>query len=109
MGPVRLTGCTGPSGIVEAASFELPVVNVGPRQEGRVRASNVVDVPATETGIAGGLRTVLDPRLKAGLKGLKNPYGDGHAADRIVDRLAEVNLDPSLLIKRFADMESKNR
>jgi hypothetical protein len=35
---------------------------------------------------------------------LKNPYGDGHAAERIVPRLRDVELGPGLLTKRFADL-----
>lgn len=93
------------SGIVEAASFELPVVNIGPRQEGRVRGANVIDVSTVEAEIAGGLRTALDPAFRARLGGLQNPYGDGHAADRIVERLATAELGPSLLVKRFADAD----
>jgi UDP-hydrolysing UDP-N-acetyl-D-glucosamine 2-epimerase len=97
------------SGILEAASFGLPVVNVGLRQEGRTHGPNVIDVPATENAILRGLRTALDPRFKAGLNGLTNPYGDGHAADRIVDRLRDVDLGESLLIKRFADAKADGR
>lgn len=97
------------SGIVEAASFGLPVVNVGPRQDGRVRGANVIDVGATEEGIARGLARALDPTFTAGLRGMANPYGDGHAADRIVARLADVELGPALMVKHFADVETPDR
>ncbi len=90
------------SGIIEAASFGLPVVNVGSRQEGRVRGSNVVDVAPTAEAIGAGLRRVLDPAFRASLDCV-NPYGDGHAAGRIVERLTRVEIDDRLLVKRFAD------
>ncbi|TMJ94755.1 MAG: UDP-N-acetylglucosamine 2-epimerase (hydrolyzing), partial [Actinobacteria bacterium] len=44
------------SGIIEAPSFELPVVNIGDRQAGRLRAANVVDVDGDRTSIVGGIR-----------------------------------------------------
>lgn len=92
------------SGIIEAASFGLPVVNVGMRQQGRLRARNVVDTGDTAAEIADGLRRALDPGFRASLAGLVNPYGDGGAAERIVARLRDVELGPGLLVKKFHDL-----
>ncbi len=93
------------SGIVEAASFALPVVNVGNRQDGRVRGANVIDCAARREAISAALTRALDPAFRAGLAGVPNPYGDGSAAVRIVDRLAAENLGEALLLKRFHDLE----
>ncbi len=93
------------SGIIEAPSFRLPVVNIGPRQAGRLRARNVIDVPCHRAAIAGGIRRALSPAFRASLADLINPYGDGHAAERIVQRLATVPLDGKLLMKRFHDLQ----
>jgi UDP-hydrolysing UDP-N-acetyl-D-glucosamine 2-epimerase len=92
------------SGIVEAATFALPVVNVGSRQDGRVRAANVVDVPPERDAIAAAIERVTGAAFRRTLDGLVNPYGDGHAAQRIVDRLRTVPLDDRLLVKRFHDL-----
>jgi UDP-hydrolysing UDP-N-acetyl-D-glucosamine 2-epimerase len=89
------------SGIVEAASFALPVVNVGSRQEGRHRAPNVIDVAPRRESIRDGLRRALDPAFRETLRGMVNPYGDGRAAERIVARLRDVEVGPRLLVKRF--------
>ena len=75
------------SGLIEAPSFELPVVNVGARQAGRLRAANVVDVGPDRDEILAGVDAALTPAFRAGLSGMKNPYGDGHAAERIVEAL----------------------
>jgi UDP-hydrolysing UDP-N-acetyl-D-glucosamine 2-epimerase len=93
------------SGIIEAVSFELPVVNVGSRQEGRVRPGNVIDVGYDAAEIEEGLRRALEPEFREGLRGLENPYGDGHAAERIVRALLAVELGKGLLFKRFTDLE----
>jgi UDP-N-acetylglucosamine 2-epimerase (non-hydrolysing)/GDP/UDP-N,N'-diacetylbacillosamine 2-epimerase (hydrolysing) len=90
------------SGLIEAPSFGLPVVNVGGRQRGRERGENVIDVPF-ETGT---LREALDRALHDGAfrervsKG-KNPYGDGRAGTRIAQVLSKVALTPDLLQKKL--------
>lgn len=73
------------SGIIEAASFRLPVVDVGDRQKGRLRGANVVSVPEGADAVREALATALAPEFRAGLADLVNPYGDGTAAARIVD------------------------
>lgn len=91
------------SGIIEAAAFHLPVVNVGNRQAGRVRARNVIDTDYTQAEIERGLQTAMSPGFRASLHDLSNPYGDGRAAGTIVRRLKEEGLGDRLLIKRFYD------
>jgi len=92
------------SGLIEAPSFGLPVVNVGIRQQGRLRAANVIDVGHGREEIAAGIRRALAPGFRAGLRGLVNPYGDGNAAPRIARVLREVELGPRLVRKRFVDL-----
>jgi len=92
------------SGIIEAASFGLPVVNVGLRQSGRPRSGNVIDVPCETAPIASALRRALDPQFKASVQQMRNVYGDGHAASVIVERLRSIPLDERLTLKRFHDL-----
>ncbi len=89
------------SGIVEAASFRLPVVDIGQRQGGRLAPGNVLRVPAEADAIAGAWRLALSLAFRAGLAGLINPYGDGRAVPRILERLAEEPLGSRLLVKHF--------
>ncbi len=93
------------SGIIEAASFELPVVNVGPRQNGRTRAMNVIDVPDDENSdaIATAIARACSSVFRTELKGMTNPFGTGHAARVIVDQLASCPLDARLRAKKFFD------
>jgi UDP-N-acetylglucosamine 2-epimerase len=92
------------SGLIEAPSFGLPVVNVGDRQRGRLRAANVLDVGHDREAIVETIRRALDPAFRRTLAGLVNPYGDGHAAPRIARVLREVELGPRLTRKRFVDL-----
>jgi UDP-N-acetylglucosamine 2-epimerase (non-hydrolysing)/GDP/UDP-N,N'-diacetylbacillosamine 2-epimerase (hydrolysing) len=90
------------SGIIEAPSFCLPVVNIGGRQRGREQAGNVIDVGYNEQQIVSAVRRALSPAFRARLRNAKNPYGDGHAGERIARRLAGVRLDGQLLQKKLA-------
>lgn len=92
------------SGIIEAASFKLPVVNIGNRQRGRLRGKNVLDVGYTRAEILKGIEQAVSPEFRATLSDMINPYGDGHAAERIVERLKRVELDDGLFLKRFHEM-----
>jgi UDP-hydrolysing UDP-N-acetyl-D-glucosamine 2-epimerase len=89
------------SGLIEAPSFRLPVVNIGNRQQGRCRAANVIDVGYERAAIAQGIRRALQPDFRASLRDLVNPFGAGTAADTIVTRLKETALEDRLIRKRF--------
>jgi UDP-N-acetylglucosamine 2-epimerase len=92
------------SGIIEAASFRLPVVNIGTRQRGRLHPPNVIDVGYDRGQILKGIEVATSRRFREGLRGLENPYGDGHAAERIVERLATIELGDQLTWKPFHDL-----
>ncbi len=87
------------SGIMEAASFGLPVVNVGLRQFGRERGPNILDAEPNTTSILEKLATARSTAFRDSLRGMTNPYGDGHAAERIVQVLTSIPLG-GLLRKR---------
>jgi UDP-hydrolysing UDP-N-acetyl-D-glucosamine 2-epimerase len=92
------------SGVIEAASFELPVVDVGIRQRGRLRAANVIAAEGDVASIRAAIERALDPSFRQTLVGLANPYGDGHASDRIAEVVATAPLDERLLLKPFHDL-----
>ena len=70
------------SGILEAPCFDLPVINIGDRQAGRLRVHPVHDVPVDPQAISAALRDALrTPKLP--VQPHASAYGDGHAAKRI--------------------------
>jgi UDP-N-acetylglucosamine 2-epimerase (non-hydrolysing)/GDP/UDP-N,N'-diacetylbacillosamine 2-epimerase (hydrolysing) len=95
------------SGIMEAASFALPAVNVGIRQRGRERARNVLDAEASAASILDRVGAALTDDFRHSLCGMENPYGDGHAAERIVSVLTSAPLGEELFIKRAPAVESQ--
>jgi len=103
LGQVDLLVGNSSSGIMEAASFALPVVNVGMRQQGRERGRNVIDAPAERDAILDAIARGLSVEFRAGIAGMVNPYGNGNASETIARVLAEAPLD-GLLIKQPAPL-----
>jgi UDP-N-acetylglucosamine 2-epimerase (non-hydrolysing)/GDP/UDP-N,N'-diacetylbacillosamine 2-epimerase (hydrolysing) len=87
------------SGIMESASFALPTVNVGIRQQGRERARNVLDAEPLAASILQQLRKADTQSFRDSLSGMTNPYGDGEAAERIVQVLTTLPPRDRLLLK----------
>ncbi len=87
------------SGIMEAASFALPVVNVGFRQKGRERARNVLDAEPETNAIVTRIVEGMSSGFRASLAGMTNPYGDGHAAETIVRYSPALRYREELLVK----------
>jgi len=95
------------SGLTEAPSFRLPVVNVGDRQKGRVKGKNVIDVRCTSNGIVAGIRRALSPSFRASLRGMRSPYEryrDGRVNERIKDVLRKTDISGDFLKKHFNDV-----
>jgi len=88
------------SGIMETPSFALPTVNVGMRQQGRERARNLLDAAPTRADILDKVAIARTPQFRQSLVGMQNPYGDGHASEKIVSVLNSVPLGEALLVKK---------
>jgi len=88
------------SGIMETASFAVPTVNIGMRQQGRERARNVLDAAANKESIRKAMETARTAEFRKSLVRMVNPYGEGHASEKIVEVLTTVPLTRELLVKR---------
>jgi len=95
------------SGILEAPSFKLPVVNVGTRQKGRTRAANVIDVDYCSSDIVAGLQRALSTEFRAKLSDMRSPFEYGNAAEIILQRLKSTELNQALLQKQFVDLPAE--
>jgi UDP-N-acetylglucosamine 2-epimerase (non-hydrolysing)/GDP/UDP-N,N'-diacetylbacillosamine 2-epimerase (hydrolysing) len=90
------------SGIIESTSLEVPVVNIGIRQQGREHAANVIDTRANRTIIRRAIAQAQSKNFRRGIRKLKSPYGDGQASQIICKTLVKAPLGPKLLFKRAA-------
>ena len=89
------------SGIIEAAYFKLPVVNVGDRQKGRERSKNVIDCATDFDSISAALARARSSEFRSSLSGTQNVYGNGEAAACIRHALEKIRSPRELLIKPF--------
>lgn len=90
------------SGIIEAPSLKLPVINIGIRQAGREKADNVIDVGHDKDEIVNSIKKALcDDDFKEKVRKCKNPYGDGKSSERILKILREIEITPRLLRKQI--------
>ena len=94
------------SGIMESASFALPTVNVGLRQQGRERARNVIDAAPEVRAILKAIATAKGTDFRRSLQGMTNPYGEGVAYEKIVEVLTTVPLGEELLLKRHGPIRA---
>lgn len=91
------------SGLLEVPSFKKPTINIGSRQNGRLKASSVIDCSAERRSILKAIQFVYSSQFQDTLKSTINPYGNGGASKLIKEILENINFD-SLLIKRFNDI-----
>ena len=100
LGQVEAIVGNSSSGVMEAASFALPAVDIGMRQRGRERGRNVLSVAPEKAAILTALATARSKSFRESLRGMENPYGDGRSSERIAAVLASVTLGEQLLVKR---------
>lgn len=92
------------SGIIEAPALQVPTVNIGDRQQGRIQAKSIVNCQPERTSILTAIDRVL------GMQGMvfNNPYGDGHTSEKIVEILKEyMSLEHIDLKKKFYDLPGR--
>jgi GDP/UDP-N,N'-diacetylbacillosamine 2-epimerase (hydrolysing) len=81
------------SGLTEAPTFRIGTINIGDRQNGRLKAASVIDCPADRTAIGAALRELFSPRFQAKLAAVRNPYGEGGASEKIISVLRSHRLE----------------
>ena len=102
--PSHRVACVGnsSSGLKETPAFGCPTVNIGSRQEGRLRGANVIDAGYASDEInAAILRCLFDEKFREICRTSENPYWLGDAGPKIAKVLAEVSLDQKLLRKKM--------
>lgn len=89
------------SGIIEAPACNIPTVNIGDRQSGRLKADSIIDCEETTESIATAIRKALAPSFREGIRQGVSIYGYGASASQIKNRLKQACLSDR---KRFYDL-----
>ncbi len=92
------------SGIIEAPSFGIPTVNIGTRQDGRLRAKSILDSPPRQEEIFAACRRALSPEFRQQAKEVVNPYRQENTVEKILQVLATFDLRGNR--KNFYDLPS---
>lgn len=92
------------SGLIEVPSFKKPTVNIGDRQQGRVKATTVIDCENDNNDIEKAIKKALSVDFKKELKSSKNPYGDKNSSIEIVEVLKSIDLN-GIIKKQFYSLK----
>ena len=93
------------SGIIETPAFHVPTVNIGDRQRGRLQSDSIINCQPDSLSIISAIKKAMSEEHKAICKDVISPYGDGHAAERIAEKIVEVIKEGRIdLKKKFYDL-----
>jgi GDP/UDP-N,N'-diacetylbacillosamine 2-epimerase (hydrolysing) len=92
------------SGLLEVPSFNKGTVNIGNRQQGRLKASSVIDCEPVQEDIYQAIGKLYSPEFQSLLPSAKNPYGEKGAAENIVETIRNVSLE-GVTKKTFYDID----
>lgn len=95
------------SGLTEAPSFKVATVDIGDRQKGRIKAQSVISCKPEKEAISDALKKALSADFQKKLKDFKNPYGQGGASAKIVEKLKTIDLT-QILKKKFFNVLKKD-
>lgn len=88
------------SGLIEVPSFQIPTVNIGDRQKGRIKAESVIDCIPKKINICDAIAQAQSQEFRTICLNVKNPYGDGCTSEKILNVIKHT-------IKHFTDLKKK--
>ncbi|OUU23880.1 MAG: UDP-N-acetylglucosamine 2-epimerase (hydrolyzing) [Candidatus Endolissoclinum sp. TMED37] len=89
------------SGLLEAPSFKKPAINIGRRQDQRIRAQNVIDCKFNKNQIKRAINKAQSNDFLKKIKNIKNPYGNGDSSEKILKVLKKIKINDKLMIKKI--------
>ncbi|MBQ8951052.1 MAG: UDP-N-acetylglucosamine 2-epimerase (hydrolyzing) [Eubacterium sp.] len=93
------------SGIIETPAFQVPTVNIGDRQKGRLQSESIINCEDKAEGIIKAIKKAMSKEWRENCNGVVSPYGDGHAAEKIAKKIVEVVMTDKIdLKKKFYDL-----
>ncbi|MEZ8985205.1 UDP-N-acetyl-D-glucosamine 2-epimerase, UDP-hydrolysing [Vibrio cyclitrophicus FF160] len=90
------------SGIIEVPSFDVPTVNIGVRQKGRLAAKSVIHTKPTKSNICSAIDSAIVKDYKVVGEAIANPYGQGNASEQLIKMIKNMKFNPC---KQFFDIK----
>ncbi|GHE80959.1 UDP-N-acetylglucosamine 2-epimerase [Thalassotalea profundi] len=91
------------SGIIETPSFNIPTINIGDRQKGRIASDSVIQCGNCFGEIYNSITQALSPEFRQRIAHIDNPYGNGNACEKMLTYIVNTPLPKT--IKRFYDLK----
>ena len=93
------------SGLIEVPAFNIPTINIGNRQLGRIAGKTVINCQPTRESIGQAIDNALNKTFLNEIKDIPNPYGDGQTSKRIMDIIKDCFVNNKINIKKkFYDL-----
>ncbi len=89
------------SGIIEVPAFDVPTVDIGARQKGRLAAKSVLHCEATQTDIERAIQSAVARDYKEPTEAIDNPYGQGNTSGKVIEMIKTLDFNPC---KTFHDL-----
>ncbi|MEZ9477061.1 UDP-N-acetylglucosamine 2-epimerase [Vibrio splendidus] len=89
------------SGIIEVPAFDVPTVNIGSRQKGRLAAKSVLHCEANRADIERAIRSANEREYKDTAEEIENPYGQGNTSEKVIEMIKTLDFNPC---KTFHDL-----
>lgn len=89
------------SGIIEVPAFDVPTVNIGSRQKGRLAAKSVLHCEANRADIERAIRSANEREYKETVEEIENPYGQGNTSEKVIEMIKTLDFNPC---KTFHDL-----
>ena len=93
------------SGLTEAPAFGIGTINIGDRQQGRLKATSIIDCEPDRVSIRKAIDTLYSAEFQTRLTGINNPYGEGGASEKVINILCDYPLK-GILKKSFHDLKA---
>lgn len=90
------------SGIIEVPAFDVPTVDIGVRQKGRLAAKSVLNCSANKESIIEAIESAVSRTYKNANEKIHNPYGSGNASAQAIKMLKNLDFEPT---KSFYDIK----
>ena len=94
------------SGVCEAASIPIPVINVGSRESGRGNSENVIFVQDYRKGLSKAIETAMSEKYRESIKNTKNIFGDGFSSKKAYELIKTVDFS-KVILKKYDPLRRK--
>lgn len=92
------------SGLIEIPSFKKYTINIGNRQDGRIKANSVIDCEPNNISIKKAIKKIYSKKFQDKLKIIKNPYEANFDTSKKIVKIIQNKTSQKLLKKKFLDL-----